>query len=132
MSRSIPARAKRYPLAPGARLVMATHTSHDGAVTITRLARSRNALEKSGDRVTAYRRNDTGDVSLVYCRGRLGTPGYVEHHAITYAASFDDMDVEAYAVEHLTRCGPVVAWCASCGRPLQAGSAMCCPKQVKP
>ena len=106
---------------------MATHTSADGAYTTTRFARSRNALEKGGDRVVALRRNDTGDVHILYCRGRLGARGYVEHHAVTYSALFDDRDVEAYAVEHLTRCGPVVAWCGRCGRPMQAGAAMCCP-----
>ena len=78
MSEPIPAKAKRYPLPPGGRLVSKTRPICDPSGregVITRFARTRNAMEKSGDRVVAVRWSDTGEVSLRYCRGKQSAPG---------------------------------------------------------
>lgn len=114
---------------PDARIFSRTvpPSEYDGRPgVVTYYARSRNAIDKSGERVVALRYSDTDEVRIRHCRGNDARLPYLEYHAITYAASFDDLDVAALALQRLRRNDePVVAWCARCSRPMQAWDEMC-------
>lgn len=91
----------------------------------TTYGRSRNAVDKHGERVTAVRLDGSPFVNLSHRRGNDARTEFIEWHRGTY--DMDDMDVEAWALERLTTREPVVAWCGRCGRPMQGGDLMCCP-----